>query len=263
MKKIIACALLIVCFAGLFACGKKNYQNTIDIDNGSVKMIAHRGLSGLEVENTDSAFISAGKHSYYGIESDVRRTADGKFIICHDDTVERLSGVNVSVETSTQQELLDIVLFDKQGNASPGERLTTLESYINICKQYDKQAILELKSDFTEQEMLSIIGIIDAQGYLDRVTFISFYYTPLTYVRKALPNQSVMFLFSELSDEITTKLINDKIDVAIYHKAINKKAVDKFHTAGLEINVWTVDDHARAEKLIEMGVDYITSNILE
>ena len=254
MKKVVACILLIVCIVCLFACGNKDYDNTIPIDKNNVKMIAHRGLSGLEVENTDSAFKAAGQHSYYGIESDVRRTSDGKFIICHDDTVERLSGQNISVESSTQQELLDLVLFDKQGGTTPGERLTTLESYISICKEYNKQAILELKSDFTEQEILAIIDIINQQKYIENVTFISFYYAPLTYVRNALPNQSVMFLFSELSDEITTKLINDKIDVAIYHKAINKKAVDKFHAAGLEINVWTVDDQARAEKLIGFAI---------
>ena len=40
-------------------------------DKGNVKMIAHRGVSGLERENTCPAFVAAGVKSYYGIETDV------------------------------------------------------------------------------------------------------------------------------------------------------------------------------------------------
>ena len=72
-----------------------------------------------------------------------------------------------------------------------------------------------------------------------------------------------MFLFSSLTDEITAKLIADKIDVAINHKELTKKALEQFHDAGLKVNCWTVDDKAKAERLVKMGVDYITTNILE
>ena len=33
-------------------------------------MIAHRGVSGLELENTCAAFVAAGNRSYFGIETD-------------------------------------------------------------------------------------------------------------------------------------------------------------------------------------------------
>ena len=55
-----------------------------------VRMIAHRGVCGLERENTCAAFVAAGNRSYYGVETDVHRTADGKFIIIHDDNISRL-----------------------------------------------------------------------------------------------------------------------------------------------------------------------------
>jgi glycerophosphoryl diester phosphodiesterase len=263
MKKIIACALLLVALFTITACGKKQYSETTQIDNGEVKMIAHRGLSGLEVENTDEAFILAGKHSYYGIESDVRRTADGKFVMCHDDTLESIAGKEIEVEKTTLAELLKVPLNSKHPELSYVPNLATLESYILICKEYDKQAILELKSNFTEPEIVEMVAIIGTLGYLDRVTFISFNYDNLLFVRKASPSQKAMFLFSELSDETTSKLIKDHFDVAIYHKALTKKAVQEFHSAGLEVNVWTVDGESLATKLMDWGVDYITTNILE
>ena len=47
-------------------------MNTIKVTNaGSVEFIAHRGLSGLETENTCAAFVAAGNRSHVGIETDV------------------------------------------------------------------------------------------------------------------------------------------------------------------------------------------------
>lgn len=49
--------------------------NTIKIANkGNAKFVAHRGVSGLECENTAAAFIAAGNRTYYGTETDIYRT---------------------------------------------------------------------------------------------------------------------------------------------------------------------------------------------
>ena len=76
-------------------------MNTIKIDSGKVLMVAHRGVSGIEKENTCSAFVAAGNRSYFGIETDVHRTRDGKFVCIHDDTTGRVAIDNLKVEAST------------------------------------------------------------------------------------------------------------------------------------------------------------------
>ena len=58
-------------------------MDTIKINKGNAQIVAHRGLSGLERENTASAFVAAGNRSYFGIETDVRPTADGHFVLLH------------------------------------------------------------------------------------------------------------------------------------------------------------------------------------
>ena len=73
--------------------------NTIKIRKNATLMIAHRVLSGIETENTNAAFVAAGNRSYYGIETDIYRTADGQFVVCHDGDLNRIAGVNVSVES--------------------------------------------------------------------------------------------------------------------------------------------------------------------
>ena len=67
-------------------------MDTIKINKGSALIVAHRGLSGLERENTASAFVAAGNRSYFGIETDVRVTADGNFVLLHDDNTLRCGG---------------------------------------------------------------------------------------------------------------------------------------------------------------------------
>ena len=261
--KILAAILVatMVC-AMLMGCGSVA-KDTTKIDCGDAKVIAHRGLSGIEVENTEAAFIAAGEHSYYGIEADVRRTADGKFVMCHDDDLERISGQRIDVESSTLDDLLAIPLLNKNGKKDDSIHLTTLENYVSICKQYGKQAILELKSDFTKDEVGNIIDIIISVDYLDRVTFISFNYDNLLYVREFSPEQSAMYLFSKMSEDIYEMLIRDRIDVAIKHTKLTKSDLERFHEAGLKVNCWTVDNSSTAEKYAKWGVDYITSNILE
>ena len=50
-------------------------MNTVKFEHKNTLVVAHRGLSGLETENTVTAFVAAGNRSYYGIETDMRRTA--------------------------------------------------------------------------------------------------------------------------------------------------------------------------------------------
>ena len=239
-------------------------MDTIKFEKGRTLAVAHRGLSGIERENTNAAFVAAGNRSYYGIETDIHRTADGRFAVCHDGDLKRVAGEETEVETSTLAELQSIVLFDMDGTKDRSDlRVGTLENYISICKKYGKHCVLELKSDFTEAEIEAIVNIAESFEYLDNVTFISFGFENLTKIRRIRPNQSVQFLFSKLSDEIIDAVTAEKMDVDVYHKVLTKETVDLFHSKGMKVNCWTVDDKARAEELSKWGVDFITSNILE
>lgn len=239
-------------------------MNTIKINRKNTLLVAHRGLSGIETENTNAAFVAAGNRSYYGVETDIHRTADGRFVVCHDNDLRRVAGVNVPVETTTLAELQSIVLFDTDGTKNREDlRVSVLENYIGICKKYGKHCVLELKSDFTDEEIEKIIDIVKGYDYLENVTFISFIYSNMTKIRKVCPAQSVQFLFSKFDDEIIERLTAAKIDVDVYYKALTKEILDLLHANGLKVNCWTVDDAEKAEELVEWGVDYITSNILE
>ena len=239
-------------------------MDTKKIDKKGTKLVAHRGLSGIETENTASAFVAAGNRSYYGIETDVYRTSDGKFILGHDKSYERIGGSKLIIEETELSKLQRIVLYDKDGVKGRRDlRPATLEDYLNILKKYEKHAVLELKSAFTDEEILKIIDIIKSYDYLDNLTFISFEYENLLKVKKYLPDQSAQYLFWKVTDEEIERLKRDKIDVDVWCKELTKEQIEKCHAAGLTVNCWTVDEIDDAEKFISWGIDYITSNILE
>ena len=239
-------------------------MNTIKFDKKNTKIVAHRGLSGIELENTNSAFVAAGNRSYYGIETDIYRTADGHFVVGHDDNYKRISGEEIYLERETLARLQEVVFFDGDGTKGRVDlRPSRLENYLGIVKKYEKHAILELKSSFTDEEIARILDIIKDYDYLDNLTFISFNYENLKKVRKILPNQSAQYLFWKLTDEEIARLKEDKIDADVWCVELTEEQIKKAHEAGLTVNCWTVNDKENGEKLASWGIDYITSNILE
>lgn len=241
-------------------------MDTIRINSGKAKMVAHRGVSGLEKENTLCAFVAAGNRSYFGIETDVHRTADGEFVIVHDDNTLRVAGEaqNIPVEQSDLAALRNVTLLDIDGSAGRVDlRLPTLREYIRCCKKYGKDCVLELKNRIATGDIARMVEEIREEGYLEHVIFIGFSRENMTDLRRMLPEQTLQLLLKELDSASLEFLCRNRLDVDIYWKALTSEWVDRLHEAGVKVNVWTVDDPAVGEQMAGWGVDYITSNILE
>lgn len=239
-------------------------KTTIKINCKNTKMVAHRGVSGLERENTNQAFIAAGnREKYYGIETDVHRTADGKYVCIHDSNTARVSGVDMNVEESTLDQLQSVRLLDTDGAPRNDIRIPTLQDYINICHRYGKVSVLELKTPFERGHIKEIIDIIRGLGHLDMTVFISFHKQDLIYLREFLPHQPAQFLTGDWSGDTKSFLKDHELDIDICYPSLTKEAFDEMKALGIKVNVWTVDDTENGERLADWGVDYITTNILE
>lgn len=240
-------------------------MDTIKINNKNVKMVAHRGLSGIEKENTCSAFVAAcNRATYFGVETDVHRTADGQYIIFHDDNTARVGIDHMVIEETTFETLRKLQLTDIDGKRGRIDlTMPTLMEYIEICKKYGKHCVLELKNQFKASDVYKIVGMIEKADYLDHVIFISFALKNLIYLRRRYPNQSAQYLVKEWDDKLLETLNQYHLGIDIYYKSATAENVRKVHDLGQEYNVWTVNEAVDGDALVEMGVDYITTNILE
>lgn len=238
-------------------------QDTIHVNLPGVKMVAHRGVSGLERENTCAAFVAAGNRSYFGVETDIHRTADGRYIVFHDDNLTRLLGDGRVVEEMRFDELRALRLTDLDGNARGDLLLPTLEEYVHICKKYDKDCVLEIKNHFEPEDIDNVIAIIRGIGWLERTIFISFDLPNMICIRERLPQQRAQYLVSTFGDDLLDILTGYHLDLDIKYSSLSAEQVRACHEAGIQVNVWTVNEAADAERLAGYGVDFITSNILE
>ena len=240
-------------------------MDTIKLNSGRVKMIAHRGLSGLEQENTCAAFVAAGNRAkYFGIETDVHRTADGRFLVFHDDDTARVGLDRLVLEQSTFQSLRSLKLTDLDGVRGRTDLvIPTLEEYIGICKRYEKMCVCELKNEFEPDDVYRIADTYRQMEYLDHVVFISFCGANLTALRRRYPDVPAQFLLKEWPSDGLAFLRDNNLGLDIRYTAVTREVVDAVHGIGQEVNCWTVNTLEDAQAVIDAGVDYITTNILE
>lgn len=243
-------------------------MDTIKINSRSARIIAHRGVSGLELENTCAAFVAAGNRSHWGIETDIHKTADGKYIVIHDDTTGRVAMEDVNVEASDFATLRSIPLKQKDGATRIDLRMPCLEEYLDICKAYGKTAVLELKNPYDYESVVEVVDICRQRYGLESMVFISFYFQNMVHVKTAAPEANAQYLLHKGIDllertDLVEKMLAQGVDVDIDHRALTKEHIACLHEKGLKVNCWTVDDPARAEELISWGADFITTNILE
>ena len=242
-------------------------MKTVELNAKKAKMIAHRGLSGILQENTIPAFLLAANHSYFGIETDLHVTKDGKYIICHDDNILRVSNIDMEIEDSNYDDLRKVSLLNKDGSINNEMILPNLEEYITICHKYDKFSILELKNKMDEKHIIEIINIIKDLNHYSKTIFISFSKENIIILKQNFNDINCQFLVDintkEKEKDALDFAIKYDIDLDLYFGSVTSEFVELCHKNDIKINVWTVDKKTDAESLIKMGVDYITSNILE
>ena len=94
--------------------------------------------------------------------------------------------------------------------------------------------------------------------------FISFSIENLHAIRQKNPTQTVQYLIGgKVPEDLIDTLAKYKYDLDIYYKVATKELIDSCHAIGATVNVWTVDEISDAENLVDNGIDYITTNIIE
>ncbi len=103
------------------------------------------GTSSVTTFSEVNAGVAAGNRSYFGVETDVHTTKDGKFIIIHYETTDRITNdsYKINIEESEYSAVENIVLPDLDGTTDRKDiRIPLLGEYIKICKKYEKLVFL-------------------------------------------------------------------------------------------------------------------------
>ena len=116
-----------------------------------VKLIAHRGWRAKYPENTMRGFREAMNLDIDGVELDVHMTKDHHIVICHDQTLDRTTDKNGSICDMTLPEIREADAGIKFGEEFKGEKIPTLEEFLDVfADRTDLRLLLELK-DYPEE----------------------------------------------------------------------------------------------------------------
>ena len=240
------------------------HSDTIKLSTGACRLVAHRGLSGLEKENTCPAFLGAGLRRYWGIETDIHPTTDGRFVCCHDANLRRVAGVDFDVREHALAEAQAVPLPDPDGTTLRTDlRVPAFEDYLAICRKYGRAPVVELKGPFDARTVRRAVACVRRAGLLDRAVFISFHWSDCERVRRLCPDNEVQYLAGPDPAIPIERHAALRIGADYRHDRITPEIVAAFHKAGLRVNAWIVDRLADAARLLDMGVDLITTDILE
>jgi glycerophosphoryl diester phosphodiesterase len=217
-------------------------------------VIAHRGASADFAENTLDAFFGAVDQGADGVELDVRRTADGRLAISHDDT---LPDGTVLVETSF---------------AALPDHVTDLAHALDACAPLGMVNI-EIKNwpddkDFDPSEALAadVVDLLRARGELDdgRALISSFHLGTVDRVHELAPEVATAWLLGLVENPhelVGTAADRGHVAVHPHHAFVNEDFVHIAHHAGLAVNTWTCDEPERIRWLASIGVDAVVTNV--
>lgn len=232
------------------------------------KWISHRGESYDAPENTLAAFRLSMERDSDGMECDVHLTADGKVVVCHDSHTARMGDRFIKVEDSTFEEVRKVNVSGAFDKKYPDERIPLLEETFQYLGK-DREFYIELKGE-NPALIPAVADIVRNSGIPhEQIVFISFSGKLLKAIKKAMPEYRTLFLdnlFREHGRATTLEILQeieefnaDGIDAAC-HPELDAELVNAVHQAGKIFAVWTVDNPFTAKKLLDYGVDAITSN---
>jgi len=203
-------------------------------------LLGHRGARRRTPENTLPAFELTLAHGCDGFEFDVRLTADGRAIICHD---PKLAGIEIARNTYTE-------IYPRAGGPPCLE---------HVLARFASRAFLdiELKVPGLEDAVAACLQESPArQGYV-----VSSFFPDVV---KAVAERGLVTGFiCDTQRELArwTGLLGQY--VIPHFKLVNRQVVEEIHAAGRKVFVWTVNDERQMRRLAEWGVEAIISDDTE
>ncbi|MFE0688275.1 glycerophosphodiester phosphodiesterase [Streptomyces xiamenensis] len=214
----------------------------------SLMIVGHRGLMGVEPENTLRSFVRAEREGVDVIELDLHLSKDGALVVMHDADVDRTTDGAGPVADHTADALREL-------DAGLGERVPLFE-------EVTEAVALPLQAEIKDPAAATALAaVITARGLAGRVRVISFHDGALRTVRGLLPEQSIGLVTGRSTDtaaERARELGADLVSAELPH--LTRETVDRCRALGLEVISWTVNTGEDLARVRELGLDGVVTD---
>ncbi len=213
-------------------------------------IIAHRGASHAERENTVAAFRRARELGADAVELDVRSSADAVLVVHHD---AYAGNPRRPIIETPRSMLPDFVpTFDEALGACDG-------MWVNVEIKNDPD---EPDFDPTDRIADAVIRTLVSRGEPERWLISSFRLQTVDRCRVLAPAIATAWLTVEVPAG-AVEMLCEHGHRGLHPEwgAVDETLVRRCHDSGLELNVWTCDDPSAIRRLADWGVDGICTNV--
>lgn len=229
-------------------------------------VLGHRGGRHEQDENTLSAFQGAWSAGIHSFETDIRMSRDGKLVVSHDATLERMTTGTGVVEGMTEKELKAVV-------TRAGHPLLMLDDLLDFFR--DKPGLyveFEMKTGGSEAYPDEVIPEYCEKAYRALKaampadadwSMTSFDYRPLRYLRAHHPEVTTALITGQpVNDETLAAARALGVPrIAATLDGTTRAAVAKAHKEGLKVNLWPGTKIEDTMLALLLGADFCCTDI--
>lgn len=223
-----------------------------------IDIIAHRA-GGFEAPENSLAGL---RHAYdLGItqaEIDVQRTADGHYILVHDNDFARVAGDPRKVRDLTLSEARQIDIGKPFGPDFAGEKVPTLEEVLQFAKN-KMQLFIELKGPSADHKMAAdVIALVKQNDMLDEVVIVSLDVELIQHIEEKYDVDTGLIYFAGIGE----------IDLLKGNYLIlEENLASEFRLEAIQMNfkkavVWTINSPEAIQKMVRSRADAIITDEL-
>jgi glycerophosphoryl diester phosphodiesterase len=210
--------------------------------------VGHRGLMGVEPENTLRSFRRADREGVDVIELDLHLSRDGALVVMHDAEVDRTTDGSGAVADHSLAELREL-------DAGEGERIPVFEDVVEAVRA-------PLQAEIKDRAAGRVVVRGPEEGDLPlRVTVISFHDEALRETRDLLPDMPLVLVAgrsSPTTPERAADLGAVMVSLELCH--VDAETVKRAHEAGIEVISWTVNTPEELARARELELDGVVTD---
>ncbi|MGW5428964.1 glycerophosphodiester phosphodiesterase [Streptomyces sp. NPDC004059] len=214
----------------------------------TVTAVAHRGDPYRVRENTIDSLRSALDRGADAVEIDVRLTRDGVPVLLHDDTLERLWELGRPLAALSAEEVRGL---------TAGGVPTLAET---LAATGDSRVMVDLCGRVGRRMVDRVMDVVRQSGAQERVYYCAGAEAMLA-VRAADPAAEIALTWTSLApprpallDVVRPRWLNYRFSL------VSRELAARVHHDGYLLSVWTPDTRRSMSRLLDLGVDSITTN---
>jgi glycerophosphoryl diester phosphodiesterase len=213
--------------------------------------IGHRGVMGVEPENTLRSFVRAEQAGMDLIELDLHLSKDGALAVMHDAEVDRTTDGKGPIAEKTLAELREL-------DAGQGERVPVFEEVLDAVRSPLQAEIKDVAAARTLAEVMR------RRDLVDRVEVLSFHDEAVAEIAQLVPGVRTALVASRWkSDVVDRAKAVGAATLVLNIRRLTLEVVEQAHAEGLKVIGWVVNtqDHLRLAR--GLGLDGATTDFPE